>query len=717
MPETKSPLKNYVRALLFILVVGLAVYLVVKNIDKFGYVLLVALGFGAVILVHEFGHFVIAKLSDIKVEAFSIGFSPVLVGLKKTEGGLRIRILPGLFRQENGPDDGGLLSFTVGGTCKPGETEYRIGLLPFGGFVKMLGQDDTGKAEKTDDPRSFTNKPILARIAVVAAGVVFNALSAVIVFVIVFLIGIELAPAVVGGVVPNSPAELAGLRPGDRIVEIDGETDLDFGNIVLAAAFSDNNEKVSFKVRHEDGSVENIAVAAKKPAGQKLKIFGIQKAILPEIESVSDPKALLEKTGLLPGDRIYAANGRQVRSGWQLEEIIQNSLTPQAILSAVRTDPETNQKTHIQAEVPLNTVPINYNFTADYELAHICSIVPRLYISAVGEKKPSLIDTLLAKVGLKKIDPAEYKLPFKPGDIIITAGDVTNPTRRELQTVTAEYEDKELPVTVLRPGRDQSLETLTLITIPKRRRESEPVLIGIIPMLDVEHPVVAKTIPIENGPDALEIPSGATITRVDGTKVSSFYDVIRLIHQNRGQRISIDYRVSDQVAGSVALDVPADKDFITAKSTFAQPVPFKELKELYKAAGPINAVVLGCKKTVMFIDNAYLTIKGLILGLIGPEALMGPVAILTLSYRIVVEQPTIYYFYFLAVISSIIAVMNLLPLPILDGGVIMLLVVEKVKGSPLSQRAQTVLAYTGIILIGALLLYVTRNDIINFLLK
>ena len=186
MSEKKDFFSKYSRLMIFLAVFVVIVYFIVRNISAFGNVLLVLLGFGAVILVHEFGHFIVAKLSDIKVEAFSIFMPPTLFGIQRIEKGTRIRILPDIFPKEGGEPGEGAVSITITGDKKPSETEYRMGLIPFGGFVKLLGQEDTGPVKSTDDPRSFANKPTSVRAAVLAAGVTCNVISAVIIFMIVF---------------------------------------------------------------------------------------------------------------------------------------------------------------------------------------------------------------------------------------------------------------------------------------------------------------------------------------------------------------------------------------------------------------------------------------------------------------------------------------------------------------------------------------------------
>jgi regulator of sigma E protease len=139
---------------------------------------------GLLVIFHELGHFVMAKKTGVLVEEFGIGFGPKLMSRDF------------------------------------GETVYSIRLFPLGGFVKMLGEgDDAG----IDSERSFRQLPSGKRLLIVGAGPVMNFLLAIVLFALIFfLVGIPVQEAEVGAVIPGSPAEDAGIRPGDKIVEIEG---------------------------------------------------------------------------------------------------------------------------------------------------------------------------------------------------------------------------------------------------------------------------------------------------------------------------------------------------------------------------------------------------------------------------------------------------------------------------------------------------------------
>jgi regulator of sigma E protease len=162
------------------------------EIPAAGFLLRVALALGAIgilIVVHEFGHFIVAKASGVGVLKFSIGFGPTLFGRRV------------------------------------GETEYVVSAIPFGGFVKMVGEDPD--SEEPVDPRfSFSDQPLWKRIAIVIAGPGFNLLFAFLTFVLLFLAYGEPVPsseARVGGVEEGMPAASAGLQTDDLVMAIDGQ--------------------------------------------------------------------------------------------------------------------------------------------------------------------------------------------------------------------------------------------------------------------------------------------------------------------------------------------------------------------------------------------------------------------------------------------------------------------------------------------------------------
>jgi len=723
--ESRAEPNHYWRfAVLVVVVVG-AIFLIARNMTVFGHIVLVALGFGGVVIIHEFGHFIVAKLSGIKVEAFSIFMPPTVLGILKTEKGFRIRILSKFFpkpkgkkEEDNKPDDG-LLSFTIGKAGKAGETEYRIGLIPFGGFVKMLGQDDTKGSEATEDPRSYSNKPVHTRMAVISAGVIFNALSAVIAFMLVFLVGIKLPPPVVGGVVPNSPAAVAGLKPGDEIIEIAGKSkDLDFSNIMVGSALSGKGEQVEVKALR-DGKVLDFAMVPKDLSEDHdgMRIFGIAPAQTLTIGEVSDVNALVARTGLRPGDVVTAVNGRKVRTHWELADIVENSVASSVTLTAERKVDNSKEAEIVESQIPLEwQLASAYDVKSESNLSHVYSMVPRLRISSIEVKSVSFISKVLGLSGKKKAGDSGEKLAA--GDIVVAAGDVDNPTYKEFRDITEQYKDKQLPIRVLRTtGADGAEKVVEVVVVPKRQKGSDRVTIGIGVSLDTQHPVVAKTIATETGPAALSIPRGAVITKVGGVSVSSFYDVAGEIRRDSGRTVKIDYVSSEGKSGDVSVNVENVDKFITVKSAFGRLVPFRNLRRLYKASGPVQAVVMGCRKTVMFIAQTYVTLRRLIGGLVSPKSLLGPVGILTVSYKIVEHQPLIDYVYLLALISACIAVFNFLPLLPFDGGHIVVLLIEKIKGSALSERVQGVIAYTGVVFVIALFLYLTFNDVVNLIVR
>ncbi len=190
--------------------------------------LLMVFGFSVIIFVHELGHFLLAKWADVRVERFAVGFGRELLGFSK------------------------------------GETRYSLNVLPFGGYVKMLGQEDfDDKADELlfkNDPRSFIAKPVGPRMAIVSAGVIANILLACFLFMIVFMIGMERPGPSIGTVEPDSPADKAGLLPGDKMLTVNGEPILEFTDLRMAVILSSRHEPLKFIVERNGERIGPINV-------------------------------------------------------------------------------------------------------------------------------------------------------------------------------------------------------------------------------------------------------------------------------------------------------------------------------------------------------------------------------------------------------------------------------------------------------------------------
>ena len=206
--------------------------------------LLVVLGFGFIIFIHELGHFLAARWAGIRVLAFAIGFGGAAVSYRKGMGLMR------------GSSEGEYLQLQKAwreGVSKIdpatiSSTEYRFNWLPFGGYVKMLGQDDANPRAVSDAPDSYQSCKPWKRMVVISAGVVMNLILAATLFVGVFMYGLRAEPAKVGGVMPGSPASRAvaigdaarpGLEPGDVITSINGRKPNSFNDLILATAMTE----------------------------------------------------------------------------------------------------------------------------------------------------------------------------------------------------------------------------------------------------------------------------------------------------------------------------------------------------------------------------------------------------------------------------------------------------------------------------------------------
>jgi len=232
---------------------------------------------GVIIAIHEWGHLVMAKLFDVKVHAFSIGFGPRIWGFQR------------------------------------GETEYKLSVVPLGGYVKLAGEEPD---EATEDPRDFLNKPRWQRILVYLAGPAMNVVLALLLMAAVFMVGIEsqnlsVEPEV-GFIVEDSSAEAAGLEVGDMVITLDGKQidDWDDLSFELATSWGEPLEMIV----ERDGETVTTTVTPQRVDGQDFSdLAGLGPARVPTITMLQEGKPA-QAAGLETGDRVRRMDDTPVAS-------------------------------------------------------------------------------------------------------------------------------------------------------------------------------------------------------------------------------------------------------------------------------------------------------------------------------------------------------------------------------------------------------------------
>jgi len=260
---------------------------------------------GFMILIHEFGHYAVAKWLGVRVEQFAIGFGKRLIGFRR------------------------------------GETDYRINAIPLGGYVKMSGENPMD--QRTDDPREFLNHPRWHRFLVAIAGPAMNIILAIVLLTTVYMVHYEYPavydePPVIGWVFKDMAAAKAGLEVGDRITRIDGIANPSWEQIGLKEALSPgqplditverNGKSLAKTVVPEAEGVDQIGFAGWAPKESTVTITDL----------VSGMPA--EKAGLKEGDQIIALDGKPVPALAAMVESLKETKDKPINLTVVRQDKE-----------------------------------------------------------------------------------------------------------------------------------------------------------------------------------------------------------------------------------------------------------------------------------------------------------------------------------------------------------------------------------------
>lgn len=527
------------------------------------------------IFVHELGHFVFAKIFGVKVLTFSIGFGPKI---------LRIR---------------------------GRETEYCLGLLPLGGFVKMLEENRQEAILPEDKTRTFEAQALYKRIIIVLAGPAMNVLFPVILYFSVFAGDTRSPPSTVGVVLPGHPAE-GKLQEGDRILAIDGERVTTFAEVHRIVRDSPNKE-LKLTVFRDNAQIEVAVIPEEKIVHKPLELIekvgeiGIKPSQPAAVIGVGRADSPAYRAGLRTFDLVTEVRGRPIKTFGDLDKVLRDNRG--------------------------ETVPVTYLRPVRFPRALGAMADMAVYESGVAALTPETgHGDLFARTGMEPADlyvvdvpegSAEWSADLRPGDRITEVDRVEVRTWSMLTDKLFEAPEKPHKISWLRGGQAKSG------TIQLRREdwideygERRP---RFLLRASNWAPVVPE--PMVDNPTSLRT---AFVSAIEET-----YDVVRLI-----------------VIG------------------FARIVQ-----------GRVSLSTLGGPITIYDV--------------VGDEARKG----------------VSYFVWAMGVISINLGLINLLPIPLLDGGHLLFFSFEALLRRPLPLRVREIASLVGLVLLMGLMGVAFKNDV------
>ncbi|MFA5795168.1 MAG: RIP metalloprotease RseP [Candidatus Brocadiia bacterium] len=599
-------------------------------------VLIMLVGVGILIFVHELGHFIVAKRSKIRVEVFSLGMGPKIWGFQK------------------------------------GETFYRIGLLPLGGYVRMAGEN-LGEADKPKADYEFAAKPPMVRAQVFAAGAIMNFLLAFPACMLAFMIGLNFAVPVVGYIIPNSTEWESDIQKGDRITAVVyGDKEMPINNVdmyrreVLRAKAG---TLLNIKVQRNG---QELIVPVKAQGSTKLGILPAHNIVMSVM-----PGSGADKSGLKPNDEIIIINGEAVSSGREIDKhVYQNPGKPLAI-KVRRPTGQKDQYEMVDLTVTPDTINKGY------------------YDTGMPESTPPII-------GAVKMGSPAHKAGLKPGDRVLSVnGDPVKSSGRLMEIIKANP-GKELLLKVHRAEPDGKYNELALTALPAKDTAGNGYMMFFLAdsneIGDVKPGSPAEKTGLQSGDKIVSV-------TIDNSKALTVTGLALLAElSNRTKGLPIDLTIDRN--GTLFTSTLTAKQFET-QGAMGIELKAATSREQYPF---FTAVAVGFNEA---IDLVSLTVE-LIWKLFSREESMkgmaGPIGIFQASWYMLQEGIS-KFIWLLALFSINLGILNLLPVPILDGGGILFMIIEKLKGKPVSVTTQAISQYVGLFLLLSLVIFASYNDI------
>jgi regulator of sigma E protease len=552
---------------------------------------------GLLITVHEFGHFIVAKLMGVRVEVFSLGFG------KK------------------------ILSY------KYGDTNYCVSIIPLGGYVKMYGDDPTKEVPESERKYSFLKKPVGQRIAIVLAGPLMNLIFAFFLFMVIGVFGEPLPVAQIGDIAAGTRAFEAGFRSGDRILTIDEKPVQTW--IEAKALINDSaNKQLHFEVERansiEKAQVQVTPILAPNdnivsPRSEVGAIEGLDSLSAASMIGISDPDGVAAKAGLRSLDVITKVNDREVTTWRDLEHhLIEDlfkgrkpiHLTVESYADSDRPTPrEIVLNTHdgeVKADLPKGHQSTGENVSQAMSLNDLGIESSQLYLWKVKSGSPA------ALAGLQLGDRilAVNDEPMESWLQVIKAVKTFNPDKAPLEFTYRR--NKEIHKVSIRPAMTALIDT--------RGKDEQRFTIGIV------------SGQMQSGPRLMD----------------------------------------------------------------------------FRTKGVTETLKMSTRRTIETTQMVIMSLVRLVQGDVSAKNIGGIISIGRFANQSY-DAGFAAFMRMMALISINLFLLNLLPVPVLDGGHLVFFTIEALQGAPLSMRKMEIAQQVGLVILMFLMGFALFNDISNWL--
>lgn len=632
------------------------------------YIILAAFGLGLLVFIHELGHYFMARRVGMRVEAFGIGFGKPI------------------------------LSWEHKGV------KWNINMLPFGGYVRIAGMEKEGHLEPHQIPDGFFGKSPWDRIKVALAGPIVNIIFALFLFLILWMAGGREKPfseftRIIGWVDTESQLYQCDVKPGDEITQYDGHAFNGFSDLMYSSLLADKSKEIS-------GYKIDYATSEKEPFHYVLDTYPDPRAIDPSVRTIGvfsparyliyanhdsvfkdSPMAM---SGIQNRDRIVWADGQLIFSMSQLSQLTNDSVT---LLTVKRGEQifqtriprlkvgdiqfmdngleEINDWQH-ESDIRARTSDLYF---IPYDLTH----------NAMVENPLTFIDQNLEEHSFQAKPRSMMEIPLERGDQIIAADGTAITSSAQL---LSHLQQRHVEIIVQRPKAWKFASW----------KEADQSFINSFNWTDLSQIIstIGTENPIQNVNDYYLL---NPIVPKPLTEFSYYNEKKESYEKELSEKRKIIEGIKNPNERKQALQLLEENQKRAVLGFIPQDLPVRYNPDPF-------ALFVGV------FEQMYRTIKSLVTGMLSPKWMSGPVGIVQV-FHYGWSQGIKEALYWMGLISLNLGIINLLPIPVLDGGHILFAIIEKIKGKPLKAKTMERWIIPFVILIVIAFIYFTYNDLVR----